>query len=1524
MPFLKVCVALYDYEANTEEELTIKENDVLYVLEDDDPEWWKAKLKTVDPNELHVGLIPSNYVETHPACGTVAGLYKYDATTEEELSFEEGDTLTLYEQDDPDWFLVGNGAQVGFVPGNYVEVSAGQDGQSQAQPTQEQYQEEYAQEEYQPEEDLEEAATAAAAAAASAIAATSAVAAGSSAPAEKDDLKFWSVNEVDKKKKKKKGSLGVGNLTIFFGSEEDKSPVRQWSIKDVDKVRQEKKHVYLDLGGSSPASFDFQAASKQEAEAIFNKIQDSKQKSRISRPASVAVASPPSVRDSVVSTSTYQTAQGSPSITHANAAYAAEPTHEEPVYEEEQQYVEPEPVCEGRWAIAMYDFNAETEEELSIRENDEVWVSDYVSSDEWWKCQLGDQVGIVPASYVRFADEPLPEEQQQEEPVQAPVEEPAPVARAVPTPPPVAMALPPRSTENPKAASPVATAAAPVATPAPAAESAAKKPKNTRMWTDRSGKYKVEAEYLGFHDGKISLHKLNGVKIAVPVREMSQEDINFVEKMTGKKVSEAGFDWYDFFIKAGIATEDALRYSTIFRTEKMDSSILPELSRDVLKELNVKEGDIIRIRKAIGGPTSGTTSPENRSTSGTTKPKKSVSFAGPHGGPDVLNDREMAMKLQADEVSHARTSDASLAAQRRQQELADEQFARELQERENATNRMPVFGAKKNDTPQRKNTRPKASTSAPKSVDMAEFTKIGTALSNTSKSSLSSSKGKQTSKAAPSVSAADLAFDDDAWEVRDPKLLGFDYDNWKVQNRDNEDEWIEKFANSTAPKIAPEEESEKASSPKPKESTSTAGSSTPAGRPRPSAPGRTDSSNSLGSLGLAAPIAPSSPAPPAAKPATPVPGSLEAIALVQAKEAEEAEKVKQQIQKIKDQQANESIKKELEQVKQHQQMLQQVIVQQANQNQQLAQTMQNMRRAAPPPPVSSGRLPAPLVPVNPTGPLRFIPTHPTGQQSAPQSTYSTASMGLPSMQQQMMTGVNPQMTGLVSQPTGAASWVNATPANPFGIGAITINPTGAAPRAPQGIIAARSAPAVPAPFVNRNISQGPPPRPPPPMQTSMATGFNNNNNMNALNNMRTGINANMTGMNNNNANNMSPLNHVSQPMQTPQFQSPAMTGMNNTNTSSGPSLNALSQMNKMNSMNNMNNMGNMNNNNPQFQSPMMTGMNNNSNMGGMNNLGNNMTGMNNLNNNMTGMNNLNSNMTGMNNLNSNMTGMGGLNNNMTGMNNMNNNSSLGSGLNANNNMTGMNTFNKSPSLSNSFASSPLGQSRILQTQSSPSGFGSGGLGSSFGGMNNNMSVSSAGNSGGLTPLQAQATGHLPMASSYMRPPTTSSLGSMGGGGMNNQMTGMGGMGGMSGMGTSMGGMSGGMNSSMAGMGSMGGMNNNMASMGGMNNNMTGMGGMGGGLNSNMTGMGGMGGMGGMNNMGLSPQMTGMGGNNMGNNMGLSPQMTGMGGNNMGGGMGGVNNNNMGGMAGMGGMGGMNPQMTGMNNMNNNGQFNRNW
>jgi hypothetical protein len=43
-----------------------------------------------------------------------------------------------------------------------------------------------------------------------------------SAKATADDIKTWSVSEIDKKGKKKKGTLGIGNGAIFFASDSDK------------------------------------------------------------------------------------------------------------------------------------------------------------------------------------------------------------------------------------------------------------------------------------------------------------------------------------------------------------------------------------------------------------------------------------------------------------------------------------------------------------------------------------------------------------------------------------------------------------------------------------------------------------------------------------------------------------------------------------------------------------------------------------------------------------------------------------------------------------------------------------------------------------------------------------------------------------------------------------------------------------------------------------------------------------------------------------------------------------------------------------------------------------------------------------------------------------------------------------------------------------------------------------------------------------------------------------------------------
>ena len=57
-------------------------------------------------------------------------------------------------------------------------------------------------------------------------------------------------------------------------------------------------------------------------------------------------------------------------------------------------------------------------------------------------------------------------------------------------------------------------------------------PEKLRTWTDRSGSFKVEAQFIGLSDGKILLHKQNGVKIAVPTFKVAVEDLEHVEEAT--------------------------------------------------------------------------------------------------------------------------------------------------------------------------------------------------------------------------------------------------------------------------------------------------------------------------------------------------------------------------------------------------------------------------------------------------------------------------------------------------------------------------------------------------------------------------------------------------------------------------------------------------------------------------------------------------------------------------------------------------------------------------------------------------------------------------------------------------------------------------------------------------------------------------------------------------------------------------------------------------------------------------------
>ena len=188
-----------------------------------------------------------------------------------------------------------------------------------------------------------------------------------------------------------------------------------------------------------------------------------------------------------------------------------------------------------------------------------------------------------------------------------------------------------------------------------------------RTWTDRSGSFKVEAQFIGLKDGKIHLHKLNGVKIAVPVVKMAAEDLEYVENVTGESLDEdkplsdirrkslreqkehkkpngherkrslsgpasvqqsqkSEYDWFGFFLECGVSPHQCERYSYNFNRDSMDESVLSEITPAVLRNLGLKEGDILRVMKHLDAKL-------NRASG---KSKLNVSF----GGEEVIGNDE--------------------------------------------------------------------------------------------------------------------------------------------------------------------------------------------------------------------------------------------------------------------------------------------------------------------------------------------------------------------------------------------------------------------------------------------------------------------------------------------------------------------------------------------------------------------------------------------------------------------------------------------------------------------------------------------------------------------------------------------------------------------------------------------------------------------------------------------------------------------------------------------------------------------
>ncbi|EFY84864.1 Actin cytoskeleton-regulatory complex protein sla1 [Metarhizium acridum CQMa 102] len=648
MGFLGVYTTIYDYEPRAEGELAIAEGDVLYVLEKgEDDGWWKAKKKAgAEDEDEPVGLVPNNYVEEAPIVSHARAIYEYTRQTDEELSFPEEAVLQVFDTSDPDWILVGLDGEYGFVPSNYIEMqeeSTTQDSLSlpappalpvrphsvaapkespsnttsslstsaaalatviqgkagastqnpSSPPTQQPTGHQTQHDESRPSEDREDNPEPRSPALPSRPRPTSTIdhapeRSSSRLEAREAQLTeepyrtpggfhMYNINEmvsVMGKRKKMPTTLGInlGTGTILIAPERaEDDPPQEWTAERMTHYSREGKHVFMELVRPSK-SIDFHAGAKDTAEEIVAALGE----------LSGAVR-----------------AEGLREVIMASSQRRQRKGH------------------------VLYDFMAQGDDEVTVAAGDDVVIIDDSKSEDWWQVRRvkNGKEGVVPSSYIEISGtiSPPPSSNSGIDSARATVEqnrleEIRLTKEAI------------RASKEPQQVG--------HGTPLPERGSSLIAGENEpdtsklRTWTDRSGSFSVEAQFLGLKDGKIHLHKMNGVKIAVPIAKMSREDLEYVENVTGisldddkpladvkrtklmdRRPAEVGasvsknpkpeYDWFQFFLSCDVPVGLCERYAQAFTKDSMDESVLPDVNATILRTLGLREGDIIKVMRTL-------------------------------------------------------------------------------------------------------------------------------------------------------------------------------------------------------------------------------------------------------------------------------------------------------------------------------------------------------------------------------------------------------------------------------------------------------------------------------------------------------------------------------------------------------------------------------------------------------------------------------------------------------------------------------------------------------------------------------------------------------------------------------------------------------------------------------------------------------------------------------------------------------------------------------------------------------------
>ncbi|KAJ4382878.1 cytoskeletal protein binding protein [Didymella sp. IMI 355093] len=684
MVFLGIYRALYDYVPQGDNEIALTEGDILMVLEKSaDDDWWKAKKKGHDEEEEEPeGLIPNNYIEEAAPVSQAKALYDYARQTDEELSFQEDAVLDVYDVSDPDWSLVGFGGDYGFAPANYIELieggappaaaaaavtSPGLPPRRPAAPESEDEQDPPTPDspphpspataiasiiqkkseqqtatrptispppnvaaaprkrvQFTPEESDEEAPPprlpnrppsqsfspepqyAPARSPSPDRHPTRSVTFdvydppprdnGPSAPLSGSGYHLYNIYEYltqPGKNKKMPVTLGINipRGMIMIAPEKARDGAQEeWSADKMEYYSQEGKHIFMELKQPSK-SVDFHCGAKDTATEIMSALGEL-----------AGAAKSAGLREVLAAGSGHSNVQ--------------------------------------KKGVMLFDFMAQGDDEVTVGLGDDILILDDSASDEWWKVRRlkNGKEGVVPANYVEITET-------------VPVSTPAGVARSGTN----AgrsvveqnrreeeeMARQASRRDRPKSdarsdqRSSMRESSARDSKSSSSKSSTSKSsskpnPAKIRTWTDRSGSFKVDAEFILLKEGKIHLHKVNGVKIAVPVTKMSVEDLEYIENVTGESLDDdkplseikrrstiraneraatsspgisvqkkPGYDWFDFFLKCGVNPQICERYAQAFEKDQMGEENLPDITPALLRTLGLKEGDILRVTKHI-------------------------------------------------------------------------------------------------------------------------------------------------------------------------------------------------------------------------------------------------------------------------------------------------------------------------------------------------------------------------------------------------------------------------------------------------------------------------------------------------------------------------------------------------------------------------------------------------------------------------------------------------------------------------------------------------------------------------------------------------------------------------------------------------------------------------------------------------------------------------------------------------------------------------------------------------------------